>query len=315
MPPFPRLSSPAILSPMAGVTDVAFRALCKAAGAGLTCTEFLSSAAIVRANPRTEAMLVTDPIERPVAIQLFGNSIEEVVAAAQLIEHGFDVIDVNCGCPAWKVVRTGAGSALLKDPAKIASFVSRLAGAVSKPVTVKIRIGLDDQHINAVEVAKAVEDAGAAAIAVHGRTQAQGYSGAARWDIIKEVKESVSIPVIGNGDVFTAEQFAQRLESSGVDAILVARGAVGNPFLFSQIEQLLHGRIPEPVDRWSVLPAYLELANRYQLPFAQVKSQAVSFARAAPGAKALRERLMACATREELEATTETIGALTTEGL
>ena len=171
---FPRLSSPAVLSPMSGVTDVAFRALAKKYGAGLTYTEFVSSAGIVRGNPAYLRMVETSPVEKPVAVQLFGSSVEEVVEAAKIVEEKFDIIDVNCGCPAWKVVKSGAGSALLNDPVKITSFVSRLVSQVSKPVTVKIRTGITEQSINAVEVARAVENAGASAIAIHGRTRSKG---------------------------------------------------------------------------------------------------------------------------------------------
>lgn len=302
MPPFPKLAGPAVLSPMAGVTDVAFRALCKAQGAALTCTEFVSSTAVVRGNERTEAMLATDPIERPVAVQLFGASVDEVVAAARLVEDRFDVIDINCGCPVWKVVRTGAGSALLEDPQKIARFVSRLAGAVSKPVTVKIRTGISRAAPNAVQIAKLVEDAGAAAIAVHGRSQQESYGAPADWGAIKAVKEAVSIPVIGNGDVFTPEQFAARLEESGVDAILLARGAIGNPGIFAQIAQLLRTGSYEPTDPLSLFSQYLRLAQRHGIGFLQVRSQAISFTKGAPQARQLRERLGRCGSLEELEA-------------
>ncbi|MFH1916486.1 MAG: tRNA dihydrouridine synthase DusB [Nanoarchaeota archaeon] len=298
---FPHLKSPAVLSPMAGVTDVAFRALAKKYGAGLTYTEFLSSAGILRAPDRFALELRTDPKEKPVAVQLFGSSVQEVVQAAQAIEDRFDIIDINCGCPAWKVIKTGAGSDLLKKPAGIASFVNKLASAVQKPVTIKIRSGIDDKHINAVEVAKKAEDAGAAAIAVHGRTAKQGYSGQADWEIIRKVKEAVNIPVIGNGDVFSPETFKQRLEESGVDAIMVARGAIGNPQIFQQINDYLKKGTFEQVERQEQFSQYLILAKKYIIPYTTVKTHAMSFTKGMVGGAKLREKITYCADIQTLE--------------
>ncbi len=301
---FPRLSSPAVLSPMSGVTDVAFRALAKKYGAGLTYTEFVSSAGIVRGNPAYLRMVETSPVEKPVAVQLFGSSVEEVVEAAKIVEEKFDIIDVNCGCPAWKVVKSGAGSALLNDPVKITSFVSRLVSQVSKPVTVKIRTGITEQSINAVEVARAVENAGASAIAIHGRTQKQGYSCVAYWNIIKKVKDSVNIPVIGNGDVFTPEQFKQRLEQSGVDAIMIARGAVGNPYIFQQINDYLRSGVYEKHslmgEKSALFFEYLSIAEKYDVSFSTIKNHAISFTKEVPNGAEVRRELMACKTKEEV---------------
>ena len=297
---FPRLLSPALLSPMAGVTDVAFRALAKSYGAGLTYTEFVSSAGIVRNNAQTLEMIRTDPIEKPVAVQLFGGSIEEVVHAAEQIQDRFDIIDVNCGCPAWKVVKTGAGSEMLKNPKEIAHFVNRLVSSINRPVTVKIRAGIDEKNINAIEVAKVVEDAGAAAIAIHGRTQKQGYSGMADWAIIKQVKEAVSIPVIGNGDVFTPEQFKQRLEESGVDAIMVARGAVGRPFIFKQINDYLEKGTYERGNQIEDFFIYLDLAQKYEIDFVTIKRHVISFTKGLENSSTLRDALGGCNTNEDI---------------
>ncbi|MBS3146686.1 tRNA dihydrouridine synthase DusB [Candidatus Woesearchaeota archaeon] len=298
---FPKLDSPAILSPMAGVTDVAFRVLCKKYGAGLTYTEFVSSSSIIRNNAKSFNKITVDPCEKPAAIQLFGNSINEVVEAAKLIENRFDIIDVNCGCPAWKVIKTGAGSQLLKDPEKIAKFIEKLTNNVNKPITVKIRSGIDERSINAVRIAKLVEAAGASAITIHGRTQDQGYSGKADWSIIKAVKEQVEIPVIGNGDVFSVNDFQEKIQYSSVDAIMIARGAIGNPFIFTQINQFLKTGSFEMCERLKILPQYLELAGKYQISFPNILRQALFFTKTLERGAILRVQITKCKNLEELE--------------
>lgn len=285
---FPKLKGKALLSPMSGVTDVAFRTIAKKYGAALTYTEFVSSAAIVRGNKNSLQLVQTHKSEKPVAVQLFGSSAEEIVEAAKLLEDKFDIIDVNCGCPAWKVIKTGAGSALLNNPEKISTFVNKLSSSIQKPVTIKIRAGIDSKNINAVQVAKIAEDAGAAAIAIHGRTQKQGYSGSADWQIIKQVKEAVNIPVIGNGDVFSPETFKERLEQSNVDFIMIARGAIGNPYIFTQINDFLKKGTYKQESKIKHFSEYLNLAKKYDLPFSSIKSQAMQFTKGMEGGAKIR---------------------------
>lgn len=225
-----------ILAPMAGVTDLPFRLLCKEQGVGLVCMEMVSAKAILYKNRNTEALLTIDQGERPVSLQLFGSD-PEIMAeiACQIEDRPFDILDINMGCPVPKVVNNGEGSALMKDPKLAGKIIKKVAGAVKKPVTVKIRKGFDDEHVNAVEIAKIAEASGAAAVAVHGRTRAQYYSGKADWDIIRQVKEAVSIPVIGNGDLRTAEDVIAMQQQTGCDGFMIARGAQGNPWIFRQI--------------------------------------------------------------------------------
>lgn len=285
---------------MAGVTDVAFRALAKRYGAGMTYTEFVSSAAIVRGNKNCLKLIEVDPSEKPVAVQLFGHNVEEIIQAAKLVEEKFDVIDVNCGCPAWKVIKTGAGSAMLNNPEMIGKFVNKLASSVNKPVTVKIRTGISDNKINAVEIAKIVEDSGGAAIAVHGRTQKQGYSGKANWEIIKKVKEKVNIPVIGNGDVFSPEAFKEKLEFSGVDAIMIARGALGNPYIFQQIKDYLETGSYQKENKIQQFSEYLEIAKKHSISFRAIKLHSLSFTKGIVGGAKLRTQICNCKNEEEL---------------
>ncbi len=225
-----------ILAPMAGVTDLPFRLLCKEQGAGLLCMEMVSAKAILYKNRNTESLLEIDPRENPVSLQLFGSDPEIISKIAHQIEDKpFDILDLNMGCPVPKIVNNGEGSALMKNPKLAGEIIRQTVKAIDKPVTVKIRKGFDDEHINAVEMAKIAEDAGAAAVAVHGRTREQFYSGRADWDIIRQVKEAVSIPVIGNGDLLTAEDVIAMEAQTGCDGFMIARGAQGNPWIFRQI--------------------------------------------------------------------------------
>ena len=225
-----------ILAPMAGVTDLPFRLLCKEQGAGLLCMEMVSAKAIYFNNKNTEELLTIDDREPPVSLQLFGSDPDIISEMAKKIENRpFSILDINMGCPVPKVTGNGEGSALMKNPKLVEEIVSKTAKAIKKPVTVKIRKGFDDEHINAVEIARIAESAGAAAVAVHGRTREQYYSGKADWDIIRQVKEAVKIPVIGNGDVTSPKAARQLMETTGCDGIMIGRGAQGNPWIFRQI--------------------------------------------------------------------------------
>ena len=240
-----------ILAPMAGVTDQPFRKLCREQGCGLLYTEMVSAKAILYHNRNTQKLLEVDPAERPIAVQLFGSDPEIVSEmAAQISEGPYDIIDFNMGCLVPKVVNNGEGSALMKNPGLAEQILSALVRKVKKPVTVKIRKGFDEDQVNAVEIARIAEYCGVAAVAVHGRTRQQFYSGKADWDIIRQVKEAVRIPVIGNGDIFTPEHAAQMLKETGCDGLMLARGAQGNPWLFARIQHyLLTGEMLPGPDR------------------------------------------------------------------
>ena len=240
-----------ILAPMAGVTDLPFRLLCKEQGCGLMYTEMVSAKAILYKNRNTGPLMEVRPEEEPVALQVFGSDPEIVSDIAAQVEDGpYAFIDINMGCPVPKIVNNGEGSALMKNPKLVEEILTALVKKVKKPVTVKFRKGFDDDHINAVEIARIAESCGVSAVAVHGRTRAQFYSGKADWDIIRQVKEAVKIPVIGNGDIFTPEDAKRMLEETGCDGLMIARGAKGNPWIFSRtLHYLETGELLGPPDK------------------------------------------------------------------
>lgn len=243
------LDNNVILAPMAGVTDLPFRLLCRKMGAGMVCMEMVSAKAIYYHNRNTEELLTIHPEERPASLQLFGSDPEILgEMAARIEERPFDILDFNMGCPVPKVVNNGEGSALMKNPKLAEKLLTALVKAVKKPVTVKIRKGFDDNSINAVEIAKIAESCGVSAVAVHGRTRVQYYSGRADWDIIGQVKEAVKIPVIGNGDVDSPEAAKAMLEHTGCDGVMIGRAAQGNPWIFRETVRFLEdgALIPGP---------------------------------------------------------------------
>lgn len=304
-----------ILGPMAGVTDLPFRLLCREQGAGLLCMEMVSAKAIYYNNRNTESLLEIHPDERPVSLQLFGSDPKIMSEMAKRIEERpFAILDVNMGCPVPKVVKNGEGSALMKNPKLVYDIVSALVKAIDKPVTVKIRKGFDDDHVNAVEIAKIIEEAGAAAVAVHGRTREQYYSGKADWNIIRQVKEAVSIPVIGNGDVTSPQKADELVRQTGCDGVMIARGAQGNPWIFSELTQWEEtGELPLRPDKDEIRKMMLRHA-RLQLEYKgefsgirEMRKHVAWYTKGLKGASRLREQINRVESYEELETLLRTL--------
>lgn len=298
-----------ILGPMAGVTDLPFRLLCKEQGAGLLCMEMVSAKAILYNNKNTESLLEIHPEETPVSLQLFGSDPKIVSEMAKRIEERpFSILDINMGCPVPKVVRNGEGSALMKDPKLVYELVRGVVRAIRKPVTVKIRKGFDEEHVNAVEIARIAEEAGAAAIAVHGRTREQYYSGRADWEIIRQVKEAVKIPVIGNGDVTSGERAAALREQTGCDGVMIARGAQGNPWIFSELlayeETGAFPPRPDIDEIRSTMLRHARLQIEYKgnyLGIREMRKHVAWYTKGLRGAARLREQINRVESYEELE--------------
>ncbi len=255
-----------ILAPMAGVTDLPFRVLCKEQGAGLLCMEMVSAKAIYYGSKNTEELMKISPTEMPVSLQLFGSDADIMADMAKKIEEKpFAILDINMGCPVPKVVNNGEGSALMKNPKLAEEIITKMVKAVKKPVTVKIRKGFDEARLNAVEMAKIAEASGAAAVAVHGRTREQYYAGKADWDCIRAVKEAVKIPVIGNGDVTDALSAERLLKETGCDGVMVGRAAQGNPFIFREITEYLETGVIPPKPTPAQVRATIERHARMQM--------------------------------------------------
>lgn len=298
-----------VFAPMAGVSNISYRQIIKEMGAGLIYSEMISTMGIVYNGKKTIDLINFSENERPISIQIFGSDLKSFVEAAKYIEENFhpDIIDINMGCPVPKVaIKSQAGSALLKDPNKIYEIVKAVVNSTNTPITVKIRSGWDDKHINAVEVAKKIESAGASAIAIHARTRNQGYSGSANWNIIKEVKQSVKIPVIGNGDITSPELAKQMLDETGCDAIMVGRATLGNPWIIKEIVHYLDTNelLPKPtkIERIEMIKTHYNLLKKYSNTthaLLEIRTHALWYLKGIPGTKEIKTKICQAKTEEE----------------
>jgi tRNA-dihydrouridine synthase B len=318
------IDPPLILSPMAGVTDYIFRRLIKRrGGVGLVVSEFISVEGLTRGNPKSKRQMRFDEEERPFAVQIFGGRVERMAMGAEMAEEiGADIVDINCGCPAPKVVKNGGGSGLLREPARLEEILREIKRAISIPLTLKVRTGYSEASINVVDIAKMAEQCGVEHIQVHGRTRDQGYKGMANWDLIKQVKEAVSIPVSGNGDVTSIDYGMRRWRESGVDGILIGRGAMQNPWIFRQFDDALNGREPyqpDLVEKKAVLLEFFEMCLG-EMPeivaLGKMKQLAGQFTKGLVGGAQFRQTLYHSHSAEEiLDNITSYFASLVNDGI